>query len=90
MEGDAAADGECAGLLAGCIVFESPDGGAGDAGGGGDTVAVFGEGLAGGEIGRWVGGAVGGGGVAVDVVIEGGEETFSLIWSRPNGRRNGE
>ena len=25
-----------------------------------------------------------------DTVIEGGEETFSLIWSRPNGRRNGE
>ncbi len=25
-----------------------------------------------------------------DTVIEGGEETFSLIWSRPNGRRNGD
>ncbi len=25
-----------------------------------------------------------------DTVIEGGEETFSLIWSRPNGRRNSD
>jgi uncharacterized protein (DUF736 family) len=25
-----------------------------------------------------------------DTVIEGGEETFSLIWSRPNTRRNGD
>ena len=25
-----------------------------------------------------------------DTVVEGGEETFSLIWSRPNGRRNGD
>ena len=25
-----------------------------------------------------------------DTVIEGGEETFSLIWSRPNSRRNGD
>ena len=24
------------------------------------------------------------------LVIEGGEETFSLIWSRPNTRRNGD
>lgn len=25
-----------------------------------------------------------------DTMIEGGEETYSLIWSRPNGRRNAE
>lgn len=25
-----------------------------------------------------------------DAVIEGGEETFSLIWSRPTNRRNGD
>ena len=25
-----------------------------------------------------------------DTVVEDGEETFSLIWSRPNGRRNGD
>ncbi|MEL6800528.1 MAG: DUF736 domain-containing protein [Pseudomonadota bacterium] len=25
-----------------------------------------------------------------DTMIEGGEETYSLIWSRPNGRRNAD
>ncbi|ETX13503.1 hypothetical protein OCH239_09945 [Roseivivax halodurans JCM 10272] len=25
-----------------------------------------------------------------DIVLEGGEESFSLVWSRPNGRRSAE